>query len=330
MKSDPERFESPIRHSTFDTRLFTRRAVIDIGTNSVKLLVADVSSDAVEPVWEGSEQTRLGRGFYEDHRLRPEAIADTAKAVAHFVQRAREQGAAHLRVIATSAARDAANASELLAAINTTSGQVVEVISGEQEADWAFEGVLTDASLRDQPVLILDVGGGSTEFILGDAGHARFRDSFKLGTVRLLEAARVSDPPAPAELAALRARLGAFLDREVRPNLTPHLAQLSPALPCLVGTGGTTSILARLELQLPDYDRGRIEATRFTAARLRWHVERLWSLPLADRRELPGLPPKRADVILFGAVIYETVMESFGLAELRVSTRGLRFAAVRP
>lgn len=328
MSHDPEHFRSPI--SDLPSPISSRRAVIDIGTNSVKLLVADVSPDAVEPVWEGSEQTRLGRGFYDDHRLRPEAIADTAKAVAHFADTAREQGATHLRVIATSAARDAVNASDLLTAVRAASGVAVEVISGEQEADWAFQGVLTDDSIGDQPVLLLDVGGGSTEFILGHAGHALFRDSFKLGTVRLLEAARLADPPAPAELAALRTQLRIFLDRKVRPQLAPHLAHLSPALPCLVGTGGTTSILARLEHQLPNYDRDRIEATRFTATRLRWHVERLWSLPLAERRQLPGLPPKRADVILFGAAIYEAVMECFGLADLRVSTRGLRFAAVRP
>lgn len=330
MSHDPEHFAASLPPSAFRLAASTRRAVIDIGTNSVKLLVADVSVAAVNPVWEGSEQTRLGRGFYDDHRLRPEAIADTAKAVAHFVSTAREQGAAHLRVIATSAARDAVNADELLAAVRAACGVAVEVISGEQEADWAFQGVLTDDSLGAQPILLLDVGGGSTEFILGHAGQALFRDSFKLGTVRLLEATRLTDPPAPTELAALRAQVRTFLDHEVRPQLTPHLAQLTPALPCLVGTGGTTSILARLELQLSDYDRDRIEATRFTAERLRWHVERLWKLPLAERRELPGLPPKRADVILFGAAIYEAVMEGFGLAELRVSTRGLRFAAVRP
>ena len=350
MSTDPEHFSSPISHLPSPISDSSRRAVIDIGTNSVKLLVADVSPAAVEPVWEGSEQTRLGRGFYDDHRLRPDAIADTARAVAEFSQTAREQGATHLRVIATSAARDAVNAGELLAAVAAASGVAAEVISGEQEADWAFQGVLTDDSLGSQPVLILDVGGGSTEFILGHAGRALFRDSFKLGTVRLLEAARLADPPTSAELAASRAQLRAFLDREVRPKLAPHLAALnldqsaehrsagtvepSNAEQCsalqLVGTGGTTSILARLELQLADYDRDRIEATRFTADRLRWHVERLWHLPLAERRTLPGLPPKRADVILFGAAIYEAVMEGFGLAELRVSTRGLRFAAVRP
>ncbi len=356
MKSDPERFVplQPFNPSTLQP--FSRHAVIDIGTNSVKLLVAEVSPDSVEPVWEGSEQTRLGRGFYHDHRLRPDAIADTARAVARFVQTAREHGATAVRVIATSAARDAVNAGELLAAVRSSSGLEVEVISGEQEADWAFQGVLTDASLRRQPVLILDVGGGSTEFILGADGHAHFRDSFKLGTVRMLESTLLSDPPTPAELAATRAQLRTFLDREVRPQLAPHLqaeaavgptcgrpplalqphreaacsaALLGAGSLALVGTGGTTSILARLELQLPDYDRARIEAARFTAERLRWHVEHLWHLPLAERRALPGLPPDRADVILFGVAIYEAVMESFGIATLRVSTRGLRFAAVR-
>lgn len=329
MTHDPEHFAVPISDLPSSISGASRRAVIDIGTNSVKLLVADVTPAAVEPVWEGSEQTRLGRGFYVDHRLRPEAVADTAKAVAHFVQVSREQGATSVRVIATSAARDAVNAEDLLDAVRAASGRSVEVISGEQEADWAFQGVLTDASLRDQPLLILDVGGGSTEFILGHAGHALFRDSFKLGTVRLLEVTRLADPPAPGELAILRAQLGAFLDREVRPQLAPHLDSIHRGGLSLVGTGGTTSILARLELQLAEYDRAQIEATCFSLDRLRWHVDRLWRLPLAERRALPGLPQNRADVILFGAVIYEAVMESFKISTLRISTRGLRFAAVR-
>lgn len=329
MRNDPEHFAATKDASLITNHFPHRRAVIDIGTNSVKLLVADVAPDAVEPVWEGSEQTRLGRGFYEDHRLRPEAIADTAKAVGQFVQTAREQGAEALRIIATSAARDAVNARELLDAIHAATGETVEVISGEQEADWAFQGVLTDAALRDRPVLILDVGGGSTEFILGESGRALFRDSFKLGSVRMLEATKVSDPPTAAELTTTRVWLRGFLNCEVSPKLGPVLQNLGRTDLALIGTGGTTSILARVELELPDYDRARIEATRFDAARVRWHVERLWGLPLAERRALPGLPPERADVILFGVVIYEAVMEAFGIEMLGVSTRGLRFAAVR-
>ena len=329
MNTDPEHFATTNHLSLITNHFSLRRAVIDIGTNSVKLLVADVSPDATDPVWEGSEQTRLGRGFYEDHRLRPDAIADTARAVAHFVGVAREQGAASVRVIATSAARDAVNARELLDAVRSASGHAVEVVSGEQEADWVFQGVLTEASLRSQPVLILDVGGGSTEFILGDAGRPVFRGSFKIGTVRMLESTPLSDPPTAAELTAVRAQIREFLDREVRPQLAARLKSMRQKGLTLVGTGGTTSILARLELRLPDYDRARIEAACFTAERLRWHAEHLWQMPLAERRELPGLPANRADVILFGVAIYEAVMETFGIATLRVSTRGLRFAAVR-
>ena len=329
VSNDPEHFATTARLMPA-TASSSRRAVIDIGTNSVKLLVADVAGDTVEPVWEGSEQTRLGRGFYDDHRLRPDAIADTARAAAQFTQTAREHGATAIRIIATSAARDAVNAADLLRAVHESTGHAVEVISGEEEADLAFQGVLTDASLHAAPLLILDVGGGSTEFILGSQSHALFRDSFKLGTVRLLESTRIADPPAAIELAGLRCQLRTFLQREVRPPLEPHLQALNGAALTLVGTGGTTSILARMELQLPNYDRPLIEATRFTAQQVREHTDRLWTLPLAARKQLPGLPPERADVILFGAAIFEAVMETFGIATLRVSTRGLRFAAVRP
>ena len=120
-----------------------RRAVIDVGTNSVKLLVAQVAGRRVDPLIEQSEQTRLGSGFYETHRLQPAAIAQTARAVAGFARTAAEWSAVSTRVIATSAARDALNQGELLEAIRTTSGLAVEVISGEQEADWAFRGVAT-------------------------------------------------------------------------------------------------------------------------------------------------------------------------------------------
>ncbi|MCX6896258.1 MAG: hypothetical protein NTZ16_12330, partial [Verrucomicrobia bacterium] len=192
-----------------------------------------------------------------------------------------------------------------------------------------FRGVTTDPELAAQPLLLLDVGGGSTEFILGHGARKDFAHSFPLGSVRLLEQISVSDPPAPAELAACRAQLKDFLRREVRPQLVAELRyELKHDQLLFVGTGGTTTILARMEAQMTGFDRDRIEAVRLSAAAVRAHVERLWSLPLAERRQLIGLPPKRADVILTGAVIYEAVMQEFGFAELRVSTRGLRFAAV--
>lgn len=310
-----------------------RRAVIDVGTNSVKLLVADAQGGGVEPVLEDSEQTRLGAGFYETRRLQPESIAQTARAVAAFAVRARELRAVSTRVIATSAARDAINPGELLTAIEKSSGLKVEIISGEQEADWAFQGVTTDPRLAAQTLLLMDAGGGSTEFILGRGERKHFRQSFPLGTVRLLEKMPVADPPTVQQRAACREWVRDFLLAKVRPELAPALEREGKSdskcgAPQLIGAGGTATILARMEGRMDDYDRGKIEGMRLTLAQVQAWAGRLWSLPLAGRRKIIGLPEKRADVILMGLAIYEGTMEVFGFSELRVSTRGIRFAVV--
>jgi exopolyphosphatase/guanosine-5'-triphosphate,3'-diphosphate pyrophosphatase len=308
-----------------------RRAVIDVGTNSVKLLVADVARQEIRPVCEQSKQTRLGHGFYETRRLQGEAIAATANAVSDFATQARQSQAVSIRVIATSAAREAVNREELTAAIEHAAGLKVEVISGEQEADWGFQGVTTDPQLAQAPLLLMDVGGGSSQFTIGREGHTRFRHSFPLGSVRLLETIPCSDPPKPAELAACRQWLKRFLQKEVGPKLLPGMEDSragSEGSVQLVGVGGAATILGCMEARLATFDRARIEATRLSAARVTWHLERLWSLPLEERKETIGLPKNRADVILMGVAVYQGIMEEFGFRELRISTRGLRFAAV--
>ncbi len=310
-----------------------RRAVIDVGTNSIKLLVADVSGGKVRPVHEESRQTRLGKGFYETRRLQPEAIAHTAAAVWEFAQTAREKNSDSIRVIATSAARDAVNPGDLTTSIERAADLKVEIISGEREAEWVFQGVNTDAELAKQPLLLLDVGGGSTEFIFGRGAHQHFAQSFPMGTVRLLEKFPPSDPPTRGEFTACRDWVKTFLQNEVRPKLEPAMRrEVKPGSEAgeiqLVGTGGTTSILARIEKKLDRFDRERIESTVLSREQVTVHRKQLWSLPLAGRKEIAGLPKLRADVILTGVVIYEAVMEEFGFKQLRVSTRGLRFAAV--
>jgi exopolyphosphatase/guanosine-5'-triphosphate,3'-diphosphate pyrophosphatase len=304
-----------------------RRAVIDVGTNSIKLLVADVRGRDVQPVHEESRQTRLGKGFYETHRLQPETIAHTAAAVWEFAEIARERNSKSIRVIATSAARDAMNPADLTSAIERASGLKTEIISGAREADWAFQGVATDVELAGQPLLLLDVGGGSTEFILGHGTKKSFAHSFPLGTVRLLEKFPHSDPPTRGEFTKCRDWLKNFLHHGVRPQLEPALKNEAGEIQ-LVGTGGTTSILARIEKKLDRFDRDKIERATLSLERVVAHRKNLWRLPLAERKEIPGLPKLRADVILTGVLIFETVMEEFGFQQLRVSTRGLRFAAV--
>jgi exopolyphosphatase / guanosine-5'-triphosphate,3'-diphosphate pyrophosphatase len=298
-----------------------------VGTNSVKLLVADVGEDFVTPIFEESEQTRLGRGFYDTHRLQPEAIADTARAVAHFAGISRANGAGSLRVIATSAARDAHNQQELIDAVGQASGLSLEIISGEQEAEWVYQGVRSDAKLAGQRLLILDVGGGSSEFIIGEKSHPQLSRSFPLGSVRLLEQLRPSDPPTPDELNRCRQFLAAFFSEHVRPAIAPALAGASGTR--LIGTGGAATILARMEYALDKYQRTAIEGAHIPLKSIERWMDRLWALTLNERRTIVGLPKKRADVILTGMAIYEAVLKEFGFAELRASTRGLRFAAVQ-
>jgi exopolyphosphatase/guanosine-5'-triphosphate,3'-diphosphate pyrophosphatase len=310
-----------------------RRAVIDVGTNSIKLLVAEVVGREVRPIHEVSKQTRLGEGFYDTQHLQPGPIAKTARAVADFAEAARKHQAKTIRVIATSAARDAVNAAALTSAIEQASGLKTEIISGEQEADWVFQGVTTDPVLACEPLLLLDVGGGSTECILGVGEEKHFRQSFPLGTVRLLERLSPADPPSPEELAGCRRWIREFLQAKVKPSLASALQQEmkvhADTRPVqLIGTGGTASILGCMEAQLDHFDRQRLEATRLGLGRLRWHVDRLWGLTLEKRKTIVGLPPNRADVILTGTAIYEGVLEQFGFGELRISTRGLRFAAL--
>jgi exopolyphosphatase/guanosine-5'-triphosphate,3'-diphosphate pyrophosphatase len=303
------------------------RAVIDVGTNSVKLLVAEVAGSAIRPLHEASRVTRLGRGFYETHQLQPDAIAQTAAAVGEFARAARTHGAASLRVIATSAARDARNAAELAAALRAAAQVEVEIITGEQEADWVFRGVTTDARLAGAPLLIMDVGGGSTEFIVGEDGRCQFRRSFQLGVVRELERLRPGDPPSPADLAAGREHARSFLAAQVTPAVNAELDWHERSRVVFVGVGGSATVLAAMELGLGEFDRERLEGFILARAAVTQRTEHLWALPLAERQRVPGLPAKRADVILAGAVIYEAVMAAFGFAECRVSTRGLRYAA---
>ncbi len=305
-----------------------RRAVIDIGTNSIKLLVGEVADDMVRPVEERSEQTRLGAGFYETHVLQPAPIQQTAAAVARFVAQARDAGARSIRAIATSAARDATNAEDLLGAIRTASGLRVEVISGEQEAEWVYRGVTSGREFHGRRLLILDVGGGSTEFILGDHGHHSFRQSFPLGSVRLLEKLKPGDPPTFHELTVCREWLGSFLREHVGPSLQGHLSDAAGEPLTLVGTGGTTTILARMMKQLDTFDREQIDGTRLSHQQVLEFLLDLWSKPIAVRKTIPGLPPSRADVILMGVAIYEAVQRHFALPELHVSSRGLRFGAL--
>ncbi len=302
-----------------------RRGVIDIGTNSVKLLIADICSGDISPHLETSRQTRLGQGLYDGGELQPGPVRVTVSAVYELLSLAKRDGCCDTRIIATSAVREAVNSGDLIGALC----QTVEVLSGDDEARLAFDGVMSCSSLTGTPALVLDVGGGSTEFIVGDLGGMRFHTSLPLGSVRLMERHPVSDPPTTGELESVRASIAGSLGEASLSCLCRHLRALGRKSVKMVASGGMAGILAKMELCNDDYDRGRMEAVKLPLSRVTGWRERLWELSLATRREITGLPPNRADVALYGSLIYEQIMRQLGFVALRISTRGIRFGVLR-
>ena len=283
-----------------------RRAVIDIGTNTVKLLVAEVHDGQVTPLAAKDATTRLGEGEHKTQRLSPAAISRTVEAIGQFAAEARALGTADVTAITTSAARDAANCDEFLRTVRSKCGLDVQVISCEREAELIFRGVSSDPGWSSQPILVLDVGGGSAEFIQGERGNIERFQSLPLGAVRLTE-----------QYGEDFAGLVGFL----RETLHKSLAVYSVQNRRMIGTGGTITTLARIE-------RGTVDRVSISQEELRALVARLNSLPLAERKKVPGLPPERADIIVAGGAVFLVAMELLGAFELTVSVRNLRHGAL--
>ncbi|MFA5192439.1 MAG: Ppx/GppA phosphatase family protein [Verrucomicrobiia bacterium] len=294
-----------------------RLAAIDIGTNTIKLLVAATKDGALAALHEDSQTTRLGENVSATKRLAPEAIERTAAGIAAFAARAREMGAVKILAVSTSGAREADNTGQFLARVREAAGLEVEIISGEREAELIFAGVSTDASIRGQRLLVMDVGGGSGELIIGQNGKAEDRVCLPVGAVRLTERFVRGDPISNDELESLRAH--------ARECLQPALARFPLDGRIMIGTGGTVTTAAAIDQSLARFSIEKINRYSLTRQRLAGMLDRLRRLPLAERRNVPGLPPKRADIIVAGLAVYVVAMEMAGIERLTVSTRGLRF-----
>jgi exopolyphosphatase/guanosine-5'-triphosphate,3'-diphosphate pyrophosphatase len=283
----------------------TRYAAIDVGTNSVLLLVAEKDSTGKwVPIVERAEITRLGKGVDQSKRLAPEAIEATVSVLENFAREARELGAKGIVASATSAARDASNGAEFLSAAKSRAGLQIEIISGEEEARLSFAASAQDFG-GATPLVVLDIGGGSTEFIYGDAS---FRHSFDVGSVRMTE------------------RFGADADK-IRRHLRETFGSLPPPPSGFrfVGTAGTVTTVCAIARVVEPWDAKKIHGARMQLPEIEAVAKKLWSLSLDERKKLPGLEPKRADVIPAGALILEEAMRRVGASELIVSDRGLRW-----
>ena len=282
-----------------------RVAAVDLGTNSTRLLVADVDDGRVDEVARLSKITRLGEGVDERRKLLPLPVARVRNVLSDYRRELERLGAERVLTIGTSAVRDAENGEAFLGEIEWSYGFTTRLVTGDEEAGLTLRGVATGRPL-DERTLVLDVGGGSTELTTTTE-----RTSIDVGSVRLTERHLHSDPPAPGALAAAA--------REVR-KLLPQLEPTGA-----IGVAGTITTLAALELG--GYDPERVHGFQLSLAAAERQLERLASLPLAERRELPGLEPERAPVIVGGALIVCTVLDHYGLQGLEVSERDLLHGA---
>ncbi len=295
----------------------TRRAAIDIGTNSVLLLIAERETGAWRPLLERATITRLGQGVDRTRELAPEARERTLAALTTYAALLRAHGVSELDVVGTSAMRDARGGREFAEDAGKVLGVAPRILSGAEEAEVTFVGTLSGLTL-DGAVTVFDVGGGSTEVIRGHAGpatHAEAAVSLDIGSVRLFERHLVNDPPAASELSRVDADIDAALSGAPSPS----------AGATLVGVAGTVTTLAAIALELDTYDGERVHGLRLSKSDVSAVARRLEAMTHAERCALPGLEPKRADVIVVGARIVERVMHWAAASELVVSDRGVRW-----
>jgi exopolyphosphatase / guanosine-5'-triphosphate,3'-diphosphate pyrophosphatase len=301
----------------------SRRAAIDVGTNSVRLLVAEIpdplrptASPPFHPLARESVITRLGDGLDVGGLLRPDAAARTADAVAAYAARATSLGVERPVIVGTFALRAARNPEELCRRLAFP----VRVLTAEEEARLGFRGALAGLGLHAARfrTLVIDIGGGSVEVTVGTPREVRESHSLPLGSVVLTRRFLTGDPPTESEVGALREHATRLLD----PILTPLRAQRVRT----IGVGGTITTMAALSLRLSPYDPDRVHGFRLSRTRIAALTADLRARPLADRRRLPGLQPARADIITAGALVLERVMVASGSGSLVVSEADLLWA----
>jgi exopolyphosphatase / guanosine-5'-triphosphate,3'-diphosphate pyrophosphatase len=295
----------------------TRVGVVDLGTNSTRLLVADVENGTVQELERRLEITRLGEGVDERRQLLPPAIARVRNVLVDYRRTLEGHNAKRTLALATSAVRDAENGEAFLGEIEWSYGFRTQLLSGDDEALLTFRGVSSDRAVPEA-TLVVDVGGGSTELILGDADGVEFHDSLDLGSGRLTERFLKSDPPTPRELTDCAGYVQSLLNERVPTRLTATRA---------IGVGGTVTTLAMLDLGLEEEDPDRVHGHVLTTSWIAEELSRLARLPVAKLRERDGLHPERAPVIVAGVVVVLEVLRYFGFDELEVSEHDIMHGA---
>ena len=288
-----------------------RVAAVDCGTNSVRLLVADVAGDRKDDVHREMRVVRLGEGVDRTGALSPEAVARTRVALVDYAATCRELGVERVRMVATSATRDARNRDDFTAMVREVLGVAPEVVSGDEEAALSFDGATRGLDGEQGPFLVMDIGGGSTELVLGTTAPQAAL-SVDVGCVRLTERHLLDDPPTDAQIAAAVADVD---DAVARVRAAVPVEQARTA----VGLAGSVTTVAAVALGLDAYDAERIHLSRICAADVAAVTSRLLAMTRAQRAALPVMHPGRVDVIGAGALVLATLVDRLGLADVVVS-----------
>jgi exopolyphosphatase/guanosine-5'-triphosphate,3'-diphosphate pyrophosphatase len=296
-------------------------ATIDIGTNSVLLLIVEQRQGELRALEQRCEITRLGAEVDRRGRLGAQAIARTLAALSDYRALVDRRGTTRVAAVATAVLREVDNGAAFVEPARRILGCPVEIVSGRQEAELVAAGVLEGLALGGQRLLIFDVGGGSTELIAVEGGAVIDLVSLDLGAVRLTERHLRRDPPGSEELAALHDAAAAGL-AGLPPAFDGRFAEL-------IGVAGTVTTLATVELALAEYDSERVNGLRLEQRALERQLGRYAAFDLASRRQIVGLDPKRADVILAGSVVVGAILERFDGRWLRVCDRGVRWGLAR-
>jgi exopolyphosphatase/guanosine-5'-triphosphate,3'-diphosphate pyrophosphatase len=292
-----------------------RVAAVDLGTNTTRLLVADVGGGRVDELERETRITRLGEGVDGRRRLLPLPIARVRNCLADYRRTLESLGAERTLAVATSAIRDAENGEAFLGEVEWSYGFTTRLLTGDEEALLTFRGVSAGRPV-EAGTLIADLGGGSTELVVGGANGVGFRTSLDIGAVRLTERFLASDPPTGAELDDCAAAIASLLAERIPDGVRASVT-------AAIGVAGTLTTLAALDLALPAYDRGQVDGHVLTSAGARRQLERLAALPVVERREVPALEPERAPVIVAGAAIVVEMLAFFGLDAIEASERDL-------
>ncbi len=292
----------------------TVKAVIDVGTNSIKFHAARKKADgSLETVLDQNDIARLGEGLRETGLIAPEALERNALSVAAFAEKARELGAVP-EIVGTMALRTARNADAFVKRVKELTGLDLKVIPGEEEARLSYLAVLSGLPLDGGDLVTFDTGGGSTEFVYGRGAEMLRKFSVPLGAVRITEEFFADDPVRPGSVDAAM--------EEIRKSLTGGGVLGSPEV--IVGMGGTVTSLASVKFKMETYDPDVVQGSVLTLAELKEMAAMFASMTLEERKGVTGLQPKRADVILAGTCIVCAILELLGASSFTVSDRGLR------